>query len=432
MRADGSDQPWALAIVAGIPVVSRAILTLGRAGVARVHIMAGRQVEDVRGVVEGTSAIARAGLDLRFVADGDGLAVDGACLLVEGDHVFDVALVRRIASLDLDREDAALLVEAGGSRDSIGCGVLAVAPGFQKLLADEIACADPTEGGLASALRDATARGRVRTVDAADGLWQRVDSAESRRRAAKKLLASLRKRGDGPVSRYLNRPLSLALTSVLLNLQVTPNQMTVVANLFGVLGVWFVWQKTWTGVAVGAVLVNVQSVLDGCDGEIARLKFASSRFGEWLDNVLDDHVNVGYGLALGIATAALLDQPIYRWLGIAAAVGFSMYNVTVYAQLALVHRSGSPTAFRWWYQKSRGPLEEELARPGLGNRIGGFLRMLARRDVFLFAFMLFALARLPQVPVVWYATIGLGHAVLTIVHLLAGGPQRAALAEASR
>jgi hypothetical protein len=50
-------------------------------------------------------------------------------------------------------------------------------------------------------------------------------------------------------------------------------------------------------------------------------------------------------------------------------------------------------------------IEDGLARPGLGNRIGGFLRMLGRRD---------------------------GHAVLTIVHLLAGGPRRAAHAEAHR
>ena len=67
----------------------------------------------------------------------------------------------------------------------------------------------------------------------------------------------------------------------------------------------------------------MQSVLDGCDGEIARLKFQSSRMGEWLDNVLDDTVNVLYGLALGVASSKLLGSPVYTWLGIISVVCFT-------------------------------------------------------------------------------------------------------------
>jgi len=64
--------------------------------------------------------------------------------------------------------------------------------------------------------------------------------------------------------------------------------MTVVANVIGALGVVLVFQGTWATLALGALLVQLQSILDGCDGEIARLKFKSSKIGEWLDNVLDD------------------------------------------------------------------------------------------------------------------------------------------------
>src|SRR5262249_24879401 len=151
---------------------------------------------------------------------------------------------------------------------------------------------------------------------------------------------------DGPVSRYVNRPISLSVTRLLINTPITPNQMTIVATLIGVAGIAAVWSSTWTGVALGAILVNLQSILDGCDGEIARLKFQTSPFGAWLDTVLDDLVNTAYGLALGVAAANLLGEPLWRWLGISAAVAFSVYYAVVYTQLALVHKTGDPFAFR--------------------------------------------------------------------------------------
>ena len=67
-------------------------------------------------------------------------------------------------------------------------------------------------------------------------------------------------------------------------------------------GSYIVWGL---GAVLGSLLVQLQSILDGCDGEIARLKFKSSKVGEWLDNILDDQVNVGYGIGLGFAAPAL-------------------------------------------------------------------------------------------------------------------------------
>ncbi|HWJ55974.1 MAG TPA: CDP-alcohol phosphatidyltransferase family protein, partial [Vicinamibacterales bacterium] len=129
---------------------------------------------------------------------------------------------------------------------------------------------------------------------------------DARERAERELIRRLRKPVDGIVSRTINRRVSLAITSRLIHTNVTPNQMTVVANVIGALGVFFVWQGSWAALALGAFLVQMQSILDGCDGEIARLKFAGSKMGEWLDNVLDDGVNVAYGLALGVASTKLL------------------------------------------------------------------------------------------------------------------------------
>jgi phosphatidylglycerophosphate synthase len=259
-----------------------------------------------------------------------------------------------------------------------------------------------------------------------DGDTPPCATAAERRAAERRLYAALRKPVDGPVSRWLNRYLSLAVTRRLVDTDVTPNQMTLVATVIGLCGVAvLVASPTWTGVAAGAALVQVQSILDGCDGEIARLKFQASPIGAWLDNVLDDVLNALYGYALGAASAVLLGEPLWRSLGLFAMLAFSVHYAVVYAQLVTVHQTGDPFAFRWWFQKS-ADLGRELDAGGSGARLGGVLRALARRDVYLLAFLLLALARLPQLAVAWYAILAGAYLVLSIVHVAKGGFAKAA------
>ncbi len=65
----------------------------------------------------------------------------------------------------------------------------------------------------------------------------------------------------------------------------------------------------------GALLFLAHSILDGCDGELARLKFLQSRLGAvldfWGDNLV--HVLVFAGMAIGWSRAA--DSPWPLWAG---------------------------------------------------------------------------------------------------------------------
>jgi len=49
----------------------------------------------------------------------------------------------------------------------------------------------------------------------------------------------------------------------------------------------------------GTAIILAASYLDCCDGEIARVKLTSSRFGAWLDTIIDELSTVGYMAALG-------------------------------------------------------------------------------------------------------------------------------------
>jgi CDP-L-myo-inositol myo-inositolphosphotransferase len=48
---------------------------------------------------------------------------------------------------------------------------------------------------------------------------------------------------------------------------------------------------SWSWLAAGGLLAFVASIVDGCDGEIARLKFLQSDRGAWLDAVLDRYAD---------------------------------------------------------------------------------------------------------------------------------------------
>ena len=99
------------------------------------------------------------------------------------------------------------------------------------------------------------------------------------------------------------------------------NQITAVSLLAGLASGWCMMQgeRMW-GIAGGLLLV-VSYVLDNCDGEIARLKNQSSRFGMHFDNFVDTAVHTFFFAALGIGIGKATGQDAWLWLGWIAAAG---------------------------------------------------------------------------------------------------------------
>ncbi len=94
------------------------------------------------------------------------------------------------------------------------------------------------------------------------------------------------KPGDGPVSRHLNRHISIRLTLFLLRhgLAPSPTAMSIINFLAGLsAGAFFA--LGWP--LLGGLMAQASSVLDGCDGEIARLTGRTSRGGGIIDAILD-------------------------------------------------------------------------------------------------------------------------------------------------
>jgi len=107
---------------------------------------------------------------------------------------------------------------------------------------------------------------------------------------------------DGPVSRYINRRVSGAITYLIVRsgAPLTPNQVSVISFLMGI----FAAALYVVGNPIaGGIMVQLASIVDGVDGELARAKGMSSRAGAFLDAVLDRFVDIAVVAALTLTAA---------------------------------------------------------------------------------------------------------------------------------
>jgi phosphatidylglycerophosphate synthase len=141
------------------------------------------------------------------------------------------------------------------------------------------------------------------------------------RAAERWLLRGLIKRTEGFMSRHFERKVSTAITRRLVDTPVTPNAMTLVSVAIGLAAAPFFLAAAPALQTTGALLFLLHSIVDGCDGELARLRFQESRGGAlldfWGDNVV--HVAVFGCMALGWSLASHSAWPLLA--GAAAIAG---------------------------------------------------------------------------------------------------------------
>jgi phosphatidylglycerophosphate synthase len=244
-----------------------------------------------------------------------------------------------------------------------------------------------------------------------------------RKYAERLLLLSLLKPTDGIISRHLNRPISLRVTQWLLPTSFTPNQMTLVAAVFGVIGSILAWNGHYWGLVLAALFLQIQSILDGCDGEIARLKHLKSRLGEWLDQVFDDLINISFLFAVGHGLAQ--QGSSFAWtVALISLVSHTLYQLSLYTAFwTKAGGRGSVTALQWWGQG--GPKQTPSTPLGrLWFSAKQLVEEAGKRDFFTFLYLPCALLGVIEIAFLWHAVIAISSGVITTSQwLLLGGPK---------
>jgi len=359
---------------------------------------------EFRGVLLGLSLEERARRMLRAAGleEAPGWAGPGPLVLYPAERVGPPALGKEIAAVRVEPDAAVALLCPSGEA---GRPVLVLGEEVRQRLASGSSAADAL---LAAALQAAGERRplHVPTVE----VWNARGAAEARAL----LLQALRKPIDGLVSRTLNRPVSIRISALLSGTPLTPNHLSILSfgiALLGALGM------ALGHFVVGALVMHVASVLDGCDGEIARLKYQSSRIGGWLDTVFDDVSNNVFALATGIGLWRVHqgDSTGRLLLGLAAA-GFLLAIPAVATTYRRLVRRGTSDS---------GALDYSGGESGsaLRRAVTRWLAPLVKRDTYLLLFLGMAIAGVPWAIVVFYFLGALG-AALTLLS------DRAALREA--
>ncbi len=352
-------------LVAGVPAAARSVREARRAGLSVCWVTAGAGWEP--------SAATRA--EIARLADG-----------------MDVHF----------GNGSALAVEGGFDR-------VAMIPGYRQPTADAILRAIAEPGGITQA--DLV---QVVPQEEANQVAGRMTAqgAESSRRlaaAARAIVRSTAKPTDGIISRHLNRPISQAISALLLRIPgIRPVHATVGTGLIA--AAMFASLLFWgaAGLVAGAILFQAASIFDGVDGEISRATFRSSPAGAKMDSLVDAATNLAFLLGVAI-NLQIRGEMAYATFGYAGLVLLG-------SGLAMIGRAAARSQAPFSFDVVKDHYRRQGAN-GQPSRLMQGLTYLTSRDFFALAFALLIAFGLAPLVLALFAVAAGGWLVAVILAL---------------
>jgi phosphatidylglycerophosphate synthase len=244
----------------------------------------------------------------------------------------------------------------------------------------------------------------------------RVMDGASCKQAEDAVFAQLLNGNLGYVARYLNKPVSFRITRYLLcHLPFTPNQITVAAALIGLVGTALVASGRYWLMLAGFFLVQTQSVLDGCDGELARVRLQQSKIGEWLDSSVDEITNLLLFASTGIGVWRASESHLALAVGLSIAAIHIFYDVMAMTELKRQGEGGDFMRIHWWLIGGSNMKNRTRAKR---VDLMSIVHNLGRRDFFVFAFLMYALAGVPFLALVHASIISIGELILACSQII--------------
>jgi len=359
LRPIGDTKP--LVTLLGLGLIERVILTAKKSGIKEFCIVTGYNGEKIR---EQLSDGKKYGVKIQYVQNdswirGNAISILKArnyfkesFVLLMADHNYDHRILNKLLKTKIGKDECILCVDKNPGDhlniddatkvktvdhriESIGkdlsdyncidTGIFICNPIIFDVLDESISKGDE---GLSGAIKILAQRHKMRYMLLEDYFWIDVDDKIDRKNAELLICNKLKKDTDGPVSRILNRPISLRITKLLLKTGITPNQISVLSTVIGLVGASFFFSGEYFFLILGGMLIHIHSIVDGCDGEVARLKLRQTKYGGWLDAVLDRYVDAAiiFGLAYGYLSVTG-DMTIWI-IGFSALIGTFLNSYT--------------------------------------------------------------------------------------------------------
>lgn len=363
----------ALVRLGGLSLVERAIRTLLRAGVERVVVVLGYHAGPVGAVASRAgggrvqTVIARgweAGNGASLAAAEGAVGGEELFALLTTDHLFgdgalDALLTAGEPAVLVDpapdpeawkegcrvriRDGVAVGFGKGLEEPAIDCGAFVLPREVFRHVRGAAAAGDHSLAGAVSRLAGARPLRALPIREAS--WWHDVDTPWDLRIARYRLRRSLIKETDGPVSRYLNRPISTRISMALAPLRPSPDLVSVAAFALALASAALLGGGR--GLA-GGLLAQAASVLDGVDGEVARLQLRGSAWGALLDGVLDRLGDAAVLAGLGVWALSGTAAPGTVVALTAAAVAGAMLSMATKDRAAALGMPAAPERALGW------------------------------------------------------------------------------------
>jgi len=276
-------------------------------------------------------------------------------LLLMSDHLFDPSIVKQLLASDLGEGEITLAVDENITNpiidfedvtrvrfddskiqnigkelspyNAFDTGIFYCTPAIFDALEKSSEIGDTS---LSGAVRILAKNGKANVLGINGNFWIDIDDEKSLKKAEDALISQLRnKPNDGPVSRYLNRPLSIRISKLLVRFPITPNVISILSFLLSLIAAGlFAFGKNYISLLIGGLITHIASVIDGCDGEIARLKFMKSKYGGWLDAMLDRYADAFLLFGLTWHEYMINNGNLILIIGFMAIIGSFMLSYT--------------------------------------------------------------------------------------------------------
>jgi len=323
--------------VYGIPAVRRLVMMALRLGFDGIHLV-GRDLHSFEAVSDLVAADAFHLIQDRVDAyeavrqlDFD---EDEAVLVAKANHVIDRWSLERLVRAGEGKEIAVL--RSNGTQNDKAI-YLVKASYLLPLLVSLQSCA-----GQKAGIED-----RALCVLAGKGLPELIrQDSESVRCAEAGLAAAVAEstwHRDSFLSRYVNRPISQVISPALARTGITANAVTLLNALLGLAGAYMIFRGGYISQIVGSLLFVLCTVVDGVDGEIARLKLQETDFGQILDVTCDNIVHVSVFGAIGVSLYHETGNVYFLYLLYALAFGLGLCALLINRIMAGNSRGPVPT-----------------------------------------------------------------------------------------
>lgn len=368
MMTKGSGEISPDTVVAGIPLLRRIVMAASRAGCHEILVVDTGWPGLTR-LLTGTRAVLLPPdklIDLPVRRTETGHPHSSRILVLAGNLLPRPSLLTHLTEMPLRAET--MHVPASG--------IAAVETAGPKALLSMIGRANDDLSVFSGLERTYQRAGAL--IDGAG--WVRVSNRADLRNAERWLLRGLIKDAEGFMSRHFERKISLAVTRRLVRTDITPNQMTAVSVAIGLLGALFFLSSIPAYQLTGALLFLLHSILDGCDGEIARLKYLESRLGGILDFWGDNVVHSAVFVCIGLGWQMAIKSPVPLALAVSAVIGTLLSAGFVYRQTMR-------------NKVSEGPLFTSVTNSEAPSRLTTLADALAKRDFIYLVVILSALGK---------------------------------------